>query len=149
AINSTIDEIVNQCTKGEEIWDYFEIGLIGYGQAEVAEFCWEGGLAARQLVPVSELRQHATFQRVEQETVLHGKAAKEMIDFPVWLTPAAVGKTPMKSALDLAKASVEAWVQQHPESYPPIVINVTDGVATDIDDNQELIDAAQAVTAIV
>jgi hypothetical protein len=39
----------------------------------------------------------------------------------------------MSAALDLAGAAIVDWANAHYESFPPIVINVTDGEATDGD----------------
>lgn len=148
AINSTVGEIINRCRKPEGIYDYFEIGIIGYGQTTAAAFCWERGLAGKQMMPLSEIDRSVDIKYVEEEVFSHGKTAKETIPFSVWLNPTAVGGTPMKSALELAQKSVADWVQQHQDSYPPIVINITDGAATDIENDQQLINAAQAITSI-
>ena len=53
--------------------------------------------------------------------------------FPVWLHPHAEYGTPMCEALDYAARSIENWVGHFPDSFPPIVINVSDGNATDGD----------------
>ena len=46
---------------------------------------------------------------------------------------AASGTTPMNQALAQAKSVIETWLSQHPDCFPPIVINITDGEATDGD----------------
>ena len=38
---------------------------------------------------------------------------------------------PMCEALSAASKALQDWTAQHPDSYPPMVINVTDGDATD------------------
>ena len=45
--------------------------------------------------------------------------------FPVWLHPHAEYGTPMCEALDYAARSIENWVGHFPDSFPPIVINVS------------------------
>ena len=37
----------------------------------------------------------------------------------------------MGEALEKAYALLKPWVEDHPDSYPPIVINISDGAATD------------------
>ena len=49
----------------------------------------------------------------------------------MWLDPTASYGTPMCEALSAASKALQDWTAQHPDSYPPIVINVTDGDATD------------------
>src|SRR5438128_2640019 len=43
------------------------------------------------------------------------------------------GGTPMSSAFKMAAEMVQRWVAEHPKGFPPIVINITDGEATDGD----------------
>ena len=66
------------------------------------------------------------------------------IRFPVWFDPVAEGGTPMQEALKLAAAVVGPWVAAHQESYPPIVINITDGEPTTGDPTK----AARALTSL-
>jgi hypothetical protein len=51
----------------------------------------------------------------------------------VWVEPVAIGSTPMCEALDLAGTICAEWIEAHPHSFPPVVINMTDGVANDGD----------------
>ena len=39
----------------------------------------------------------------------------------------------MSAAINHCGAIVAPWVQSHPESFPPVVVNVSDGAATDGD----------------
>lgn len=55
------------------------------------------------------------------------------IRFPIWFDPIANGGTPMVQALGLAKATAERFISQHPSSFPPVVIHITDGESTDGD----------------
>ena len=50
---------------------------------------------------------------------------------PVWLRPTASFETPMCAALSTASKAIQGWTSQHPDSYPPMVINISDGDATD------------------
>ena len=51
--------------------------------------------------------------------------------FPVWFEGTAHGGTPMCKAFDQARGILETWVAAHPDCFPPIVINITDGESTD------------------
>ena len=63
-----------------------------------------------------------------------GKVITMAMHFPIWVEPRAGGRTPMCAALTRAKQLAEQWVVTHPDNYPPVVINVTDGgAATDGD----------------
>ena len=62
-----------------------------------------------------------------------GGLVEQVINFPVWFDPAAHGRTPMCKALVAAHQVVAGFVGQYPNCFPPIIINVTDGAATDGD----------------
>src|SRR5207302_1589657 len=59
--------------------------------------------------------------------------AEESFRFPVWFEPKADGRTPMCAALKLAARYLEVFLARYPACYPPVVINITDGRATDGD----------------
>ncbi len=52
---------------------------------------------------------------------------------PIWFRPAAEYGTPMREAFAVASRSLQSWTNNHPDSFPPIVINISDGAATDGD----------------
>src|SRR2546425_4832635 len=66
------------------------------------------------------------------------------VKFPLWFDPYWKGGTPMCAALKEATRIVETWCQEHPKGFPPIVINITDGEATDGD----LVAEARKLTAV-
>lgn len=131
AINRLLQNLVIKCAKEEGIRDYFHVGVIGYG-AQVGP-AFSGALAGRQLVPISEVGNCPA--RVDQRTKKIPDGAGGLVDqsvrFPIWFEPVANGGTPMCQALGLAKSMVEGWLAQHPNCFPPIVINISDGEATD------------------
>ena len=131
AINRLLQNLVIKCAKEEGIRDYFHVGVIGYG-AQVGP-AFSGALVGRQMVPISEAGNSPA--RVEQRNKKVPDGAGGLVDqqvrFPVWFEPVANGGTPMCQALGQARSVVEGWLTQHPNCFPPIVINITDGEATD------------------
>lgn len=127
AINRLLQNLVIKCAKGEGINDYYVIGVLGYGQK--VEPAFGGPLAGQLLVPISEVANSPT--RVEERTKKVDDGAGGLIDqtikFPVWFEPVAENGTPMREAFQLAHQILKAWLNNHPDSYPPIVINITDG----------------------
>ena len=51
--------------------------------------------------------------------------------FPIWFDPQAAGGTPMCAALRMAGDLLADWCREHPHGFPPTVLHVTDGEATD------------------
>ena len=48
-------------------------------------------------------------------------------ELPIWVEPEADNGTPMDRAFDLCGELVKPWIKEHPNDFPPIVINITDG----------------------
>ncbi|HEY9756827.1 MAG TPA: vWA domain-containing protein [Oculatellaceae cyanobacterium] len=132
AINRLLQNLVIKCAKSEGIRDYYEVGVIGYGGAAVGA-AFGGNLAGKELVKVSELGQNPI--RVEPRTRKMDDGAggiiTQQVKFPVWFEPKAIGGTPMCEALEKANFVLSKWILAHPKSFPPIVINITDGKPTD------------------
>lgn len=137
-INRILNDLVIRCSKGEEVFDYFEVSLIGYGndafESRVGS-AFGGVLAGRDIVPVSDIADSPV--RVEQRT-RHvddgaGGLVEMKIEFPVWLEPVYSHNTPMMTAMQYTHDLVVDRVRRYPESFPPIVIHVTDGHPSDGD----------------
>lgn len=134
ALNRLLNELVSRCVRtGGKIYDFFHVGVVCYGRTVGPALA--GELAGRPLVTVSELAHHPI--RVESHMVRrtdeNGGVYEYPQEEPVWLEPAAQGGTPMTKALDEAHGVLNTWVEEHPRSYPPIVLNLTDGDSTDGD----------------
>jgi hypothetical protein len=132
-INRLLQNLVTRCAKGEEVRDYFEIGVMGYGQT--VGHVLQGPLAGRDFVPISHIAFNPVRLENRNKKVSDGAGGlvEQSFQFPVWLDATHNGATPMSESLRRAKSAVESWVAGHPNSYPPTVIHVTDGESTDGD----------------
>ncbi len=130
AVNRLLQNLVLRCSKEEGIRYYYDVGVIGYGGSKEGSI-FGGSLAGQELVSIGEVADNPI--RVELRKKEDG--AGGLIDFmmPIWFDPEAHGGTPMREALGRAHALLAKWVSVHPDSYPPIVINLTDGESTDGD----------------
>jgi hypothetical protein len=144
AINRLLQNLVLKCAKSTGVRDYFHVGVIGYG-TEVKPVL-VGTSAARPLLPISVVANAPL--RVEQRTRKVDDGAGGLLErpfrFPVWFEPLANGKTPMNAAVELAKEIVGGFVTAHPDCFPPLVVNLTDGQPTDANP----LDAAQELKAL-
>ncbi len=138
AVNRILDAISQRCSQGMDVRDYFHAGVITYttndsGEPEV-ESALPGTSPENPFLTISQVVDAAT---VEERQVKEPDGAGGVVDVtrkvPTWLTPAARWGTPMCTALSHASAALGAWVGEHPDSYPPMLISVTDGAATDGD----------------
>jgi len=122
AVNDLLLTIVRRCVKdaGQSPRHYYDIGVIGYGNEALPLLT--GPLTGRKLASVGEIADAVL--RVEDR----GEGP-----LPVWFEPVAKGRTAMCSALEMAGRVASGWVRAHPGSFPPIIINISDGKPTDGD----------------
>jgi hypothetical protein len=133
AINRLLTELSVKCAKEEGVRDYFHVAVVGYGASVGSAYA--GVLAGRDLVPLSEVADNPA--RVEERVKKVPDGAGGLVEtttrFPVWMDPVANAGTPMGRALQYAESLVSKWLVDHPGCFPPIVLNLTDGEATDGD----------------
>ena len=136
AVNRILDAISQRCSQGMDVRDYFHVGIITYttddqgnpdvrsvlpGTSPEAPF-----LAISQVVDAAEV-----VERQVKESDGAGGLVEVNRKFPTWLKPVADWGTPTCTALKAAAEALNDWIADHPDSYPPMVISVTDGEATD------------------
>ena len=136
AVNRILDAISQRCSQGMDIRDYFDIGVITYGTDGAGRTKLETALPGTSPEqPFLSVSQVVDAAEVEERQVKESDGAGGVVEVtrkvPVWLRPTAGYGTPMCEALSAASKALQEWTAQHPDSYPPIVINVTDGDATD------------------
>ena len=148
-VNSFLNELIYRCTKSEGVRDYFDICVIGYGGKSAVEsnILWEGNLAGKDWVKISELKENAQFEKRTVENSIRGKIKTQDVVIPYWFKPVANYKTPMGHAFEKAHELINSWTVKNKDSYPPVVINITDGFQTDYS-NTEILEVAQKIQAL-
>jgi hypothetical protein len=130
-INRLLQNLALKCAKGDGMRDYFHVGVIGYG----GRVAWAlgGQLAGQKLVPISMAAAHPLKVEERTRTVSDGAGGlmDKKIKFPVWFEAVASGRTPMCQAIAEATQAVADFIKAYPDSFPPLVINITDGKPTD------------------
>lgn len=136
ALNKVIHNLVVLASKDVEVRKYYQVGVIGYGSSVGPAL--GGNLTGKELVWVDEL--YANPLRIENRIKKEPDGAGGIIEvqnkFPVWFDPMANGSTPMCQALQLSHDILARWVAENKLSFPPTVINLTDGESTDGDPRQ-------------
>ena len=136
AINRILDAISQRCSQGMDVRDYFHVGIIGYTTDSIGSPILSSALPNTSLenpfLKISEVVEVADVEeRLAKESDGAGGLVEVTRKFPVWLRPVADYGTPMCEALDISADAVENWIRDHTSSYPPMVIHVTDGMASD------------------
>ncbi len=147
AINMFLDEILNRCTKPDEVRHYFDIALIGYGEnSQNANFISFGENTKEGWLSPEEITKFARYRTEEMKQNVRGETKIKKVEKPYWLEPLARCQTPMYNAFQKAKNLLESWCQsrQGQDCYPPVVINITDGVQTDAE-NHEMIEISKEI----
>lgn len=149
AVNGWLFNMAIRASHDEGIRDWMDVGVIGYrtdaSAQPIIEPALSGPLAGRPLVSITEIGNHPT--RIETTTLqIEDEETGEIMsvpsDSPVWVDAKAEGSTPMCHVLHYAHGILQQWISQNPESFPPIVIHITDGESQDGDP----LPYAQAVT---
>jgi len=144
-LNKTLATMVTRCAKADGIRNYFDVGVLAYGGSGVREPLATqyggAGIVGIQALGSAPLRVE---QRDRTQDDGLGGVVTLTTRFPVWFDPASEGGTPMCEALARAAELLADWCDAHAASYPPTVIHVTDGAATD-GDPQSIGDSIQQI----
>ncbi|MBR4994777.1 MAG: VWA domain-containing protein [Alistipes sp.] len=143
---SLITEIIDRCRRIDSLRNYYDVAVVGYSNDEVEMLLHKDGF-----ISVEELAAMApepTTMAVE-ESMPDGSSAMVEHTLTQWFQPKAEGKTPMYEAMLHIRDMVEKWcaTEQNRESFPPVVINITDGESSDCDD-RELTDVCSQIRRV-
>jgi len=134
--NSLLSELLLRATREGEVRDYYDIAALGYSGEGVRSLLTAG----ETFVPVTALENTArNMRRVAVERRLpDGRPAFNEVTVREWIAPAAAGQTPMYEALLCVHDLVEGWCRrpEHRQSFPPLIFNITDGEASDSDEEE-------------
>lgn len=134
-VNRTLYDLVMRCTKPEEVRNYYDISIIGYGGT--VESALSGTLMGRGMVSISELADNPIRVEARNKKVSDGAGGlvTQQVRFPVWVDPKGANGTPMCQALEQVYQIVDKWVSepQHKTCFPPTILHITDGESTDGD----------------
>ena len=147
-VNRMLSEIVNRSTRDNGCRDYFKIAVLGYGRDRV-----ESLLGNSQSVTfftssqIDSLETDLVYYNVPR-ILADGVRYMSTISQRQWIKPQGEGNTPMLCGLEeAARLVAEALRENTEESVPPIVFNITDGVASDASP-AELLVAAERIKSL-
>jgi hypothetical protein len=144
-VNRILTEFTIKCAKGDDqIYDYFDVGVLGYGGSVGNAF--SGVLGGSLFQPISAVGNNPMRLDTVSKKVPDGAGGlvEESVSMPVWIDAKTDGHTPMCGAFQVARDAVRSWTAQHEDAYPPTVINITDGESTDGDPS----DLARDITSV-
>jgi hypothetical protein len=124
AVNRVLYEIQEASQSGASIKPRCMVGVVGYG-AQV------GAVVSGMIDDLAASpRRWDTLRRKEPDGA--GGLVEVEFNMPIWVDPVAANGTPMAEAFAEAyRVLAGGWLPGHPDSFPPIVINITDGEPND------------------
>lgn len=141
--NALVTELIDRCRRTDALRDYYDVAVVGYGNNEV-----EMLLGSEGFLSVVELDRHRPQSRIQtfEEQLPNGEWAMVEHHYTEWFKPKAEGNTPMYEAMLSVRDLVTRWcaASENRESFPPVVIHITDGEASDCD-HRELIDVCNQI----
>ena len=137
AVNRTIrDLLFNACIPEGEVLNYINLAVYGYGTGEDGNgVSWRLGKLSEPSTGYALAEDWAGSQH-RMETIDLGRLADNAQiarsqKLPIWVEEEATGWTPMCAGFNKAASVVKTHIANFPSSFPPIVINITDGQPTD------------------
>lgn len=140
SLNGILTELLSRCSKGNDMFHYFDIALLGYGgdDSDTAYSLFQGALKGQFWASPQEMYENPIREEKVLETkTVRGKEMEFEKTIKCWIDPVAEHNTPMFAAFEQAIELLENWLSTHAnkDCYPPVVINITDGEANDADDD--------------
>ncbi len=132
AVNGCLRELVLRCTSTDDdgetiIRNRSEVAAIGYGDSVIN--MWETLIPGKTILNIEDLTTNYFDIQTRKNIISLGEGEEVEVEeeYPRWIKPIASGSTPMGEAFDRAYEIALDWVKSQPESFPPILINITDG----------------------
>ncbi len=144
--NALVSELVDRSRRTDGVRNYYDVAVVGYGNDSVDMLLGQSGWVSVDELALREPR----MKSISVETLLpDGTAAMVEHSRVAWVEPHAEGTTPMYEAMLRVRDLLAEWCgkSENRESFPPIVINITDGEPSDCNDG-ELLDICSQVRAI-
>jgi uncharacterized protein YegL len=146
--NLIIDELTLRAISHGKVRNYYDIAVLGYAQNDVISLLSGDEpdlIAINKLVDMTPMPKTIYGQQTRSD----GTVVDVPITYHQWINPRASGSTPMFEALANAYTLVDRWCRDIDNrfSFPPIVINITDGAGND-SDSAALIDMSTRIQSL-
>lgn len=131
AINNMIAEVIARCKGDDSPRHYFDIGVLGYSGDQIYSLL--PTTSSSWFLTPAELQGCVRYTKTVQKQRIMPDSRKVITSTleKVWVESGAEYRTPMAAAFGKIHTLMSAWCDSHRDSFPPIVINITDGEATD------------------
>ena len=126
-LDSVLFQCTTKCASEDKYKDYVDFVILGYGdnvfspisKISVSEY------------PISVNKLDSSYESVEE----FSEEELDETNSPIkWINQDMPlgGITSMRAGFAMAKKLIQDWAKKHPDSYPPVLLNVSDGMANDL-----------------
>ena len=130
--NELLFELIERARRHDWVRDYYDIALLRYSGEDEVRSLLDEKYVFHSVVDLADRKPRIAISHVECRQP-NGSIGLREVHEPRWIEPYAAGHTPMIEALRIARDLVAGWMarEEHADSFPPIIFNITDGTATD------------------
>lgn len=139
-IDAWLQNMSIRASSSEGVKDWFDVAVVGYHTDLASEpmvgSAFAGELAGKQLVSIADVAANPariTRKMMEFHDEDSGEMIKMDVEAPVWIEPVAEGGRPTCAALHKVYELVDAWIVEHPHSFPPLVFHFAGAESQDGD----------------
>lgn len=146
--NFIVDELIIRSTRIGNIRDYYDIGVVQYSGNGIEPIIADEDEGMIHINALHNARPQPVCYNITHREE-DGIQNTIPITLHEWIKPKACGIAPMYEALTHIKNLVAMWCDDrfNKNSFPPIVINITDGCCSDAEE-EELLDMAKEIQSI-
>ena len=145
--NRFLFELTERARRCDGVRDYYDVAVLSYSGDTVESLLSK----TTEFIPISELARRRTEQSVwsREHELPDGRHTIVTTTTPRHIFPHAEGRTPMYEAMSEACELLKRWCDEpcHAESFPPVVLNITDGEFSDCGE-EELVDISRRIRAL-
>jgi hypothetical protein len=129
-VNDLLYRLFQESRKPDGYRHYFDVSVLGYGLGTEGDAVVSRLPEGRERMAINEFK--GAWLRISEVERLQqlpgGGTTKVTVRQPVWVESVpGRGNTVTATAFRHASTLVESWIAEHPESFPPVVLNVSDG----------------------
>jgi hypothetical protein len=135
-VNDLLFTLLRTSRRPDGYRHYFDVSVHGYGLGPGGEDVLPRLPEGAERMAIGSL--NGSWHRIEESKrrvrLPEGGTKTVPVKRPIWVEPTpGKGRTVMAAAFDRAGELVGEWIAEHPDSLPPVVLNVSDGGWTGLD----------------
>jgi len=126
-LDSVLFQCTTKCASEDKYKDYVDFVILGYGDSVFSPI----SKISVSEYPISVKKLDSSYESVEE----FSEEELDETNSPIkWINQDMPlgGITSMRAGFTMAKKIIQDWVKKHPDSYPPVLLNVSDGMANDL-----------------